>query len=231
MNAKTTIAILIILLLSGCSTLRVNEQSQFSEKVGRIPNIGEKASAPVGGVIYQQYRYISKTGYRLSDSLNARFKIGKIIVSAGDFLRKADIDGKTVYCTEKLAYYDLLAGPTSIVCFIDSKQSGTFDRITAAPGLIWLESELQTPVRYEKSEQITQRSDSFKYELIYEGVSNKSLRLAYREYNNDFARPAFFQSVSYDMASLPATITFRSVRIAVGSANNESIKYRILSGF
>jgi len=122
MRAKTAISILMILLLFGCATVRVNEQSQFSEKVGRIPNIGEKASAPVGGVIYQQYRYISKTGYRLSDSLNVRFKLGKIIVSAGDFLSKADIDGKTVFCTEKLGYYDPLQGQLrSCVLSIQSK--------------------------------------------------------------------------------------------------------------
>jgi len=66
---------------------------------------------------------------------------------------------------------------------------------------------------------------------MYEGVSNKSLRLAYREYINDLARPAFFQSVNYDIASLPETIAFRSVRVEVISANNEAIEYRVLSGF
>jgi hypothetical protein len=97
--------------------------------------------------------------------------------------------------------------------------------------MVWLKTKLDSPVRYEQSELQVPRPDSKKYELLYQGISSKTLRLSYREYINDFARPAFFQDVTYDVPDLPTTITFRTVRIKLLSADNNGLRYQVLSGF
>lgn len=71
----------------------------------------------------------------------------------------------------------------------------------------------------------------FKYELLYQGFSRNTLKLVYREFNNDLARPAFFQDASYDVEKFPITVTFRTVRIEILSADNNQLVYKVLSGF
>ena len=223
--------LLIALALSGCATVKISELSTVDSRIGTVPIIGEQAVAPVGGVIYSQFRYWSKTGYRLKGGLSVGLGLGRVSVSDGDFVLKAEVENKTAFCTEKLTYIDPLVGPHTTACFIDADNDGKFERLKTAPGAIWFESEITPPLAYEKSELMVPRSDSFKYELLYQGITKGSLKLSYREYINDFARPAFFQDVTYDLDSTPTTITFRTVRLEVLSANNNQITYRVLSGF
>lgn len=226
-----TLILLIVLAISGCTTVKVSELSTVDSKIGTVPNIGEQAVAPVGGVIYSQFRYWSKIGHRLKNDFSAGLGLGRVSVSDGDFVLKAEVENETAFCTEKLAYIDPMTGPHTTACFVDADNDGKFERLKAAPGVIWFKSEITPPLAYEKSELVIPRNDSFKYELLYQGISKGSLKLSYREYINDFARPAFFQDVTYDLDSTPTTITFRTVRLEVLSANNNQISYRVLSSF
>lgn len=226
-----TLTLLITLALSACATVKVSELSTVDSRIGTVAKIGEQAVAPVGGIIFSQFRYWSKTGYRMKGDLSVGLGLGRVSVSDGDFVLKAEVENKTAFCTEKRAYIDPLVGPHTTACFIDADNDGKFERVKAAPGAIWFESEIVPPLSYEKSELILPRSDSFKYELLYQGTTKGSLKLSYREYLNDFARPAFFQDVTYDLDSTPTTITFRTVRLEVLRANNNQIAYRVLSGF
>lgn len=72
----------------------------------------------------------------------------------------------------------------------------------------------------------------YSYELLYDGVSKGTLRLSYREFVNDMARPSFTQQSTYDMAPGKKTvITFKGAKIEVVSADNNEIKYNVLQGF
>ena len=70
-------------------------------------------------------------------------------------------------------------------------------------------------------------ADSFRRELIYSGVSRGSVTLEYREFSNDLARPAFSQTLTYDLEE-GRTIGFRGARFEIISADNLSLKYRVL---
>ncbi len=70
--------------------------------------------------------------------------------------------------------------------------------------------------------------DSYQYELVYVGLTGSTIRLMYREYSNNFARPAFSQDLTYDL-SQSKIITFRSYRIRVLEATNDSLKFVVLS--
>jgi hypothetical protein len=64
----------------------------------------------------------------------------------------------------------------------------------------------------------------YKQELIYVGKSKDTIRLSYREYINDMARPAFHQDLTYDLAE-SREIAFRDLRIEVLEATNSTIKF------
>lgn len=229
---KILIVLTCLLILAGCSTITVLESNGgVEEKIGKVPEISVESSAAVGSQLFSQFRYWSRIGYRIKDNYNNRLALGWINVSEGDFLIKASNDGKVVYCTEKRAYIDPLTGPLSTACFFDMNETGKFDKVKARPAMVWFENSINPPIRYERSEQLTPKPDSFKYELLYQGVSKGTLRLSYREYVNDMARPSFFQDVSYDIASYPTEVTFKSVRLQILGADNNGIKYKVLSGF
>lgn len=65
-------------------------------------------------------------------------------------------------------------------------------------------------------------------ELIYNGKSKDTIKLAYREYKDDLARPAFYQDLTYDLSE-SKIIGFRSMNIEVIEATNSSIKFIVKS--
>jgi hypothetical protein len=67
----------------------------------------------------------------------------------------------------------------------------------------------------------------FRAELIYTGISKNTIRIAYREYVKDMARPAFFQDLSYDLDESD-TLQFKSIRIKILQANNSLIKFIVI---
>jgi hypothetical protein len=219
------------LLLAGCATVQVLDRPVMTEKVGQSPQIGSQATAPVGGTVFSQFRYWSRVGYRLDAPVNSSFMLGRVAAAQGEPLIQAAIDGKDVLCTERRTYFDPVVGPHRSTCFIVASGSGSFTRMTVAPGVVWVERDLPSPVAYSQSEQIFPRSEAFKYELLYQGISGKTIRLSYREFINDMARPAYFQDVSYDISVLPVTLTFKTVKLEVFSADNNALTYRVLSGF
>lgn len=69
-------------------------------------------------------------------------------------------------------------------------------------------------------------ADSFRRELIYSGVSQGTVSIEYREFINDMARPAFSQTLRYDLAQ-GDVIGFRGARFQILDATNIDIRYKV----
>ncbi|MYM96877.1 hypothetical protein [Duganella vulcania] len=215
--------------LAGCTTVTVVEGNKVEEAVGNSPQFNVKSSVPVGEVLFSQFRYWRKTGYVLRDSANISIGGGQVQVSSGDFLVKSIVEGQPAYCTEKPAFKMIIGGKTA--CFTDLENKGLLKQVKVASDVMWWSSDLANPLAYASSEIVVPRQDAMKRELIYQGISKGVLRLTYREYFNDMARPAFFQDVTYDVSIFPTEITFKSVRLRILDAGNKGIEYQALSGF
>ena len=70
----------------------------------------------------------------------------------------------------------------------------------------------------------------FEQQLIYTGLEGNILKFTYREFADGTARPAFSIDATYDM-SKENVIRFKGAVIEILSYNNQSIKYKIISGF
>lgn len=68
---------------------------------------------------------------------------------------------------------------------------------------------------------------SFITQLIYSGKSGNTIRVTYREFSNNMARPAFNQDLTYDLSE-SQRITFRNTVIEVKEATNSFIKFVVL---
>jgi len=75
--------------------------------------------------------------------------------------------------------------------------------------------------------------DGMRMELNYGGRDHNVIRVNYREYGvgeqGEFTRSSYCQEFKYDL-SQSTTITFRDIRIAIDSADQQKLVYRILQG-
>lgn len=76
----------------------------------------------------------------------------------------------------------------------------------------------------------TIRADSFQQTLLYNGRIGNKITLAYREFSNNMARPAFSNSVEYDLSD-STTVGYKGARLEIVKATNTELTYRVLSGF
>jgi len=66
------------------------------------------------------------------------------------------------------------------------------------------------------------------FELIYGGINNVTLSIAYREFTiDDLARPSFFQNIVYETTA--KQIRFKDILLEVVEATNEKIVYKVVS--
>ncbi|MCR4309278.1 MAG: hypothetical protein NUW14_04545 [Deltaproteobacteria bacterium] len=71
--------------------------------------------------------------------------------------------------------------------------------------------------------------DDLKQELVYGGKSGNTIKMSYREFSGNLARPAFTQELTYDLTE-SKEIGFRRMIIEVKEATNSKIKYTVKSG-
>jgi hypothetical protein len=70
--------------------------------------------------------------------------------------------------------------------------------------------------------------DSFKRELVYTGISQNTISILYREFINDFARPAYSQDLKYDISRGNNLIGYGGARFQVIKADNINIRYKVI---
>lgn len=178
LSAIVTAASLAI--LTGCATITLDSKSTVSLKTGQTPALNKLATASVGGVMYSQFRYWSRTGYRLDEPVNLTLGLGRVVAPQGTFLVRATRDTKLVCCTEERTYIDPLVGPHAISCFEGT--SNHLTRVSATPGMVAMSKDLPNPVGFSISELVTIDDTAFKYELFYQGNSRNTLRISYRKF-------------------------------------------------
>ena len=87
-----------------------------------------------------------------------------------------------------------------------------------------------TEYPYEFTERPFVSTNNFQQTLIYSGRVGDRIRVSYREFSGDIARSAFTNDAEYDL-STSDIIAYRGARIRVLSADNEQIKYEVISNF
>jgi len=87
-----------------------------------------------------------------------------------------------------------------------------------------------TETRYVAAKRPVVTQNSFQQILIYNGRVGDQIKIAYREFSGDLARPAFSNEVQYDL-SKSGEITYKGARIKVVNAGNDGITYVVLSNF
>ena len=93
-----------------------------------------------------------------------------------------------------------------------------------------LTNELLPPEEFEKKKHVEDSENNFEQTLIYTGAEGTVLKFSYREFLNNTARPAFSVDATYDIEE-DKVIRFKGASLEVISVDNQSITYKLLSGF
>jgi len=94
-------------------------------------------------------------------------------------------------------------------------------------GLVAAQGDWTKQQLFQKSSSPSRGQGSFRAQIIYSGLLDKTLRAVYREFADDYARPAFSQELQYNLDE-SKVIAYRNLRIEVLRATNTALTYKVL---
>ena len=131
--------------------------------------------------------------------------------------------------TEK---YDLYSNPSDFTFGIALPKNGesaiVYTSTISGTGLSF--KQRKDNIEFSKILVPVKKADYYKQEFIYNGRVGDALKFIYREYIEDYARPAFTQDLQYDLSD-SEIIGFRGLRLEILNATNTEIQYKVLSHF
>lgn len=226
-------------LVSGCATTPQMQPITFQSKLINSPELNVVTEGEIGLTI------VSKTfskniptiivensisEYRKQPATNNRWS-GTLELPAGHYqVRTEDENGWYYPVNGRGLYKSTAANFPCTVCGIfipKSEPNATYTYYyyeqTGSSGIEVGKNNLNLP----KSNMPIVSEGSTKIELIYGGLSQKVISISYREFKNDFARPAFTQELKYDLND-GDVIGFRGARFQVLKASNTVLTYKVL---
>ena len=113
-------------------------------------------------------------------------------------------------------------------------QSGnykTYFYVEKSSGRVCFASEDCASVKHTISRIRTSTTkDSFQQTLLFNGKIGNRVILAYREFQDGYARPAFSNTVEFDITE-SKIVGYKGARIEVINATGTEMTYRVLTGF
>ncbi len=192
----------------------------------RIPALNAIKTVEIGENIYQKINQYAYNTYEIilikpeniSDS-NWR-KINEEV--KGEFLSKWTAANYNALCTKGKQHCLVDADKTNVFTYdvIPLGDNGTIYMLTQA-----LEYKIMpTPPTYDV--------DSFKYQALYQGRIGNKIKISFREFKDDMARPAFTQDIEYELdKNGEAIVGFKGLRIKILKASNMDITYSVIQDY
>lgn len=217
--------VLAFSLLGACATPDYN-YSPVSEYVSEPP-VGEVTTAYVGDQLVRQGTFTKHDAIHvLSPITTDRFSA--YTLTAGYFVKTGQNKNYSTYkpsgggdsgYIQKIA----IADPAdAVIVFTESNKICV---VTAFNVQNCTNSD-----RFEHTNYSATSRNDFQQTLIYSGRVGEKINVGYREFSNDYARPAFNNDVEYDLSE-SMVIGYRGATIEVIEATNRSIKYKVISNF
>ncbi len=216
MNKLIAIAA-VLLALTACTKI----QDVTESRDGGRYQVGSASSARVGEVMLDRYQYSAAPTATLSAAIPAGD--GRLELRSGTRLVARKVDGERAYCTPITSNF---------ACLYDNDGDGAFDHeMVTNLGIASSKRPLVPVVGYTKGDGGAM-AKGFKSELIYLGRADNVISLRYLDYTNDLGKPSYTQELKYTLdAKTPTEIAFRDARLRILQADNEGIRYDILSSF
>ncbi len=219
MMRRIVVAILLLLLLASCrdeipNTKSISPQKRqitnFTPEITLMKTVGEIMISRIDAHVYPGYEL---TENMLPATLGSKWVCRESVYIDGDWCFRCSTGGSGIptFSDYPTREYDLAIDDSGGIIGVIEKSNGSLTRSKKVIGGKFLPVEIVTEGVY-------------KQELIYNGKTKDTIRLSYREYIKDMARPAFFQDLTYDLSE-SREIAFRDMAIEVLEATNSTIKF------
>lgn len=234
---KILFAIATVSLIAGCATQENIQRVQAPIQVIHTPPLNVESEVEIGQTIVSKSNLAVYPAILLSQdvsefvqqsALNNRWS-GTTLINAGKY-RKTSENPEGSFYPDPNGKFKFSGGTIDCLCGIfvpkDSAKSPVIFTYHKTVGATGFEFGKQ-PVATTAATVEIWGKDSLKKELIYGGLSQKTIAISYREFSDGTARPAFTQELKYDLSE-GDVIGFRGARFNVIKASNTSIKYKML---
>lgn len=220
----------ICILFSSCvSQLRI-QKIDNEQKYWIIPELNQESVSYIGDsllkegtssatesiILHKDYGTVGFTAFFASGVYKYVGIANKIITKNGK---------NTNHKMKVYQYGSVMPGMTSTVYaqLLEDEEGNVYYNSTTT-------SKIIPKTEYTKKTIVDVNDYYFEQQLIYTGMEGKILKFTYREFADGTARPAFSLDATYDM-SQDNVIRFKGAVIEILSYNNQSIKYKVISGF
>jgi hypothetical protein len=222
---KVGILCLAALLASGCVTTNTNYRPEAIDISD--PPIGQAVTADVGSTMLKQGKYIESEAVYLDAPVKVG-ALGTYTFSKGYYLKEGGDSKNGFYQPEPgpeggRVDAGFLTDPFKTM-LVENQQD------TVCGVSILNASVCRKSVQLKRLRRPSLSADSFQQTLIYSGRIGDKINIAYREFSNNQARPAFNNDVEYDLKA-SSVIGYKGAEIEILEATNRSIKYRVIRNF
>jgi hypothetical protein len=198
--------------------------------IGADKNFGEVYKVAIGDTMFSEFDYTVRVAAKLRSNIAFIVpdtkKPERHDVSSQDlltFFLDANDGGMIQLCTETNTV-SVEGKPRFKTCFNDIDKDQKFDEVQRWVGM---KRKLPETVPYRLFGTAITRINS-RYELVYLGMNGSVLRIAYREYSNELARPAFSNELTFNVdPKRPTPFRYRDLRFEVLSIDGEGITYKL----
>jgi hypothetical protein len=232
---KIVFIVTISFVFSGCGGLKYpttfyDPSMTPKAEIVRNPELGVISRVEVGENLYtKSYLFYSNTKQvtllepAIGNGFGAYVDTTKSQKTLVGELKKWDTIGQTdinTFCIED-----------TFVCLTDMNNSGYFTHFGAYAQVG--SNKLNKPAKYIiNSMPPSLKEDSFKYEALYQGRIDNKIKISFREFKNDIARPAFTQDIEYQLdENGKANVGFKGLRIEILKATNYDIEYKVVKDY
>lgn len=215
--------------MGGCATPEIYYNTEFkqSKKVVYLPALNTESKAEVGDNMFSKsYLHTDSNTYvitLLEDAPMPVFGV-KFDLHSGhkELLSKWKGNNAICFYPNSLTYH----------CLLDTDNSGffTFHGAASVPN----QYRFEKPIKYKIDPNIGKNiSDgSFKYQALYQGKIDNKIKISFREFIDNMARPSFAQDVEYQLDKDGGTLVgFKGLRIKVIKATNTDIMYSVIQDY
>lgn len=214
-----------------------NTNQKSGIQIQTIPELNKQQTIEIGENLYQK---INQTFYdtytvTLKEDTEASLFNGGFIRTRN--LNKIDKANQSLYLWNNKkaicfdAGYDYAMGRPIKVCLVDINDDSSFD--VAAYSYKDITYPLTSNPKYTiQPKKPSYNQDSFKYVALYQGKSGNKIKISFREFKDDTARPAFTQDIEYELEKDGTSIVgFKGLRIEVLKATNTNITYKVVKDY
>lgn len=219
---------------SGCTvtypTIKYNDMVEAGNKIVTHPKLHEIATAEIGSNIYSKSKMFFNNTYQITLKESA---VGQSGYASINYNVDTNPTLSSILYQWNEPYGNTLCGVGTVnaVCLTDKDNTGSFTHV--GNFIYGAYGALNKSAKYEiKATEGVHNKNGFKYEAFYQGKKGNSIKISFREFVNDMARPAFTQDIDYELEKDGNTIVgFKGLRIEVIKATNLNITYKIIRDY